>query len=274
MRGLFNSGQDSRHRSWLLFQSALRMRGLFNPPARRSSTPGLPGFNPPCGCVAFSTRDRRGQKGGAYGVSIRLADAWPFQPITIKGTETYPGGFNPPCGCVAFSTRHKQNQWARSWRFQSALRMRGLFNRMSARFTRKSARFQSALRMRGLFNARTTSSSWLTSQVSIRLADAWPFQPCATEDCRCAPECFNPPCGCVAFSTASEMLSSGWESMFQSALRMRGLFNPPTEPAVCSRSIVSIRLADAWPFQQRRGIGVDKKEGRFNPPCGCVAFST
>ena len=63
-----------------MFQSALRMRGLFNPPRaedRRSEQTG--GFNPPCGCVAFSTlREVRCPR-----------DAQ---------------GFNPPCGCVAFST--------------------------------------------------------------------------------------------------------------------------------------------------------------------------
>ena len=61
--------------------------------------------------------------------------------------------------------------------------------------------FQSALRMRGLFNPRRSP------------------------DRRGPGRRFNPPCGCVAFSTISRISASPSLPLFQSALRMRGLFN-------------------------------------------------
>jgi len=56
--------------------------------------------------------------------------------------------------------------------------MRGLFNAhecVSGDTNRRP--FQSALRMRGLFNSRFEASASVQVDVSIRLADAWPFQP-------------------------------------------------------------------------------------------------
>ena len=110
--------------------------------------------------------------------------------------------FNPPCGCVAFSTLEQRGDPLLPDVFQSALRMRGLFNMNEAsRSENIASKFQSALRMRGLFNVARGTLCPATTLVSIRLADAWPFQPRLT----------------AAGITA--------DRVFQSALRMRGLFN-------------------------------------------------
>ena len=65
-------------------------------------------------------------------------------------------------------------------------------------------------------------------EVSIRLADAWPFQLIEANSIAKAKE------------------------PFQSALRMRGLFNRIDRVAGRHAIRVSIRLADAWPFQRER----------------------
>ena len=283
----------------VLFQSALRMRGLFNrvpvhrfPEFRRNVSIRLAdawpfqhvmrrrvggqllGFNPPCGCVAFSTARARACFPG-FCVSIRLADAWPFQRFLLCRPALMHERFNPPCGCVAFSTCaadhfHKVQpvvsirladawpfqQWsnkhawgeqdvsirlADAWpfqhgpavgvdqgkeKFQSALRMRGLFNVWNSSTNQALMGFQSALRMRGLFNFMSITVAIVTVDVSIRLADAWPFQP------------------------ARGYAHRAHARAFQSALRMRGLFN-------------ALHMLGRCPC----GDG-------FNPPCGCVAFST
>ena len=199
----------------------------------------------------FNAAQRPG-RGTHQTVSIRLADAWPFQPRGNPEPEA-PGwaGFNPPCGCVAFSTRIEDRRMSSSavsirladaWPFQPARRSRA---------ARGTGRFQSALRMRGLFNAKAPVLHSGRRSVSIRLADAWPFQ-------------LWPYTQGTIFGII----------MFQSALRMRGLFNDRFGFHVGKRCGVSIRLADAWPFQQ---VDVRRRLARhdgFNPPCGCVAFST
>ena len=185
------------------------------------------GFNPPCGCVAFSTP----------AASISVGWSW--------------RRFNPPCGCVAFSTLKVAREREYLEMFQSALRMRGLFNAgargASAAHER---RFQSALRMRGLFNSPHPRRAERDVLVSIRLADAWPFQRGDGKGPPGGPPPgFNPPCGCVAFSTwARERPAHASRS-----------FNPPCGCVAFSTtggggrsaasSAVSIRLADAWPFQ-------------------------
>ena len=88
---------------WSMFQSALRMRGLFNLKGGRHEVHRFVGFNPPCGCVAFST------------------------DLVCRWFGNCPG-FNPPCGCVAFSTGRREEMSLARVMFQSALRMRGLFN--------------------------------------------------------------------------------------------------------------------------------------------------
>ena len=184
-------------------------------------------------------------------VSIRLADAWPFQPVQ------------------AFVLRVPQRG------FQSALRMRGLFNPWCANLCASTG-----------------------TEVSIRLADAWPFQLGGSSsrshvrsmfqsalrmrglfnraNCDSAPappECFNPPCGCVAFSTGEAS---------RVGMRLRG-FNPPCgcvafstryDRRATTDARVSIRLADAWPFQLPDSNPLVGSLDSFNPPCGCVAFST
>ena len=349
------------------------MRGLFNRFAGFPG-PGKPGrFNPPCGCVAFSTimaekffvvKDR---------VSIRLADAWPFQLGAHEVKHPLPRRFNPPCGCVAFSTSRRARAAARACllfqsalrmrglfneidrahrekiaaMFQSALRMRGLFNRprkkrprprkklfqsalrMRGLFNRQrevaridAMLFQSALRMRGLFNCIDGSGDTIMMRVSIRLADAWPFQPRWPDQSFSPRQSFNPPCGCVAFSTRGQVggtrgsvvsirLADAWPfqhvvvafnpndaSRFQSALRMRGLFNSASASARASNggfqsalrmrglfnycriylTLICIAFQSAL---RMRGLFNPRREGaryraarRFNPPCGCVAFST
>ena len=249
MRGLFNSRYTSGCRGTTRFQSALRMRGLFNP--RRPGWPRarVPCFNPPCGCVAFSTPRRRGrrddvgefqsalrmrglfnsmrgylrctsamvsirladawpfQRGGQDGpepecpVSIRLADAWPFQPRSAHDRELDVFAFQSALRMRGLFNRRPRASQSRSARFQSALRMRGLFNRRPRRCRRRCWRFQSALRMRGLFNEAEMEGAGTGIWVSIRLADAWPFQ--------------------------RRRQRAGKENImrFQSALRMRGLFN-------------------------------------------------
>ena len=227
MRGLFNHESSHGVAVAPAFQSALRMRGLFNT-TMQAMIISRDSFNPPCGCVAFSTRDTCVAVARGASVSIRLADAWPFQ-LGGGGRRRPPptAGFNPPCGCVAFST--------------TAMILIDFWWLL----------FQSALRMRGLFN-----------QVARFVLDLWQ-------------ESFNPPCGCVAFSTPLDRPACVHEPPeFQSALRMRGLFNAVARLDLHDSSCVSIRLADAWPFQRRQppGRGFDLQS--FNPPCGCVAFST
>ena len=211
-------------------------------------------------------------------VSIRLADAWPFQP----GTNGYSpamsrASFNPPCGCVAFSTHlvatMRRERDAVSIRLADAWPFQPLWKPVQAV---RTAWFQSALRMRGLFNlwwfAKATPA---TSRVSIRLADAWPFQ-------RPGRRPAMPPLPPVSIRLAdawpfqpAEGEGAGTGIWFQSALRMRGLFNRLTVGAPWpGQHAVSIRLADAWPFQQRVEGGPNQANGGFNPPCGCVAFST
>ena len=176
--------------------------------------------------MAFSTGDGRVGAGPRrkFQSALRMRGLFNHQsatsggrefPVSIRLADAWP--FQPSSGHAARVA---------SPGFQSALRMRGLFNR--ARPTRGARAvdwFQSALRMRGLFNVVEIPKGTV---VVIG---------------------FNPPCGCVAFSTeqGTELLEGVEE--FQSALRMRGLFNavigherPPIQK-------VSIRLADAWPFQ-------------------------
>ena len=233
------------------FQSALRMRGLFN--GRRWFRPRewSDCFNPPCGCVAFSTPSTLELDGSQ---------------ITFQSALRMRGLFN----------LEQRGDPIRPDVFQSALRMRGLFNfdqRICS--TVRSGAFQSALRMRGLFNPAPAVLGQRAETVSIRLADAWPFQlsesgyampipirrfnpPCGcvafstggTDACQLhLPRCFNPPCGCVAFSTVIVADTGREMPRFQSALRMRGLFNADPAPLAGPHRLVSIRLADAWPFQ-------------------------
>ena len=189
---------------------------------------------------------------GLWFVSIRLADAWPFQLRQETKIALEKRSFNPPCGCVAFSTPGSLRPRSASDRFQSALRMRGLFNsaQASASLSCQVSQFQSALRMRGLFNRQSAGVIFALHRR------------------------FNPPCGCVAFSTSHVAPGSGNVIAFQSALRMRGLFNVGRAPARGARVVVSIRLADAWPFQLRPCARSGRTAPCFNPPCGCVAFST
>mgnify|MGYP000136932466 CR=1 FL=1 len=255
-------------------------------------------------------------------VSIRLADAWPFQPAWASGDTSPPARFNPPCGCVAFSTAAPTRWCTRSKPFQSALRMRGLFNRgdVSLRnLATVSIRLADAWPFQRADGARPDRcahvsirladawpfqrcSSIRTSparRVSIRLADAWPFQlrrlyelvvavvfqsalrmrglfnPAAPHGSRQVPGRFNPPCGCVAFSTVRLVSPAG--------PGVHG-FNPPCGCVAFSTGrsrrrgergdVVSIRLADAWPFQLPQRAAADERQLCFNPPCGCVAFST
>ena len=142
----------ARHPRRLGFQSALRMRGLFNGHRRRPDGRDPGRFNPPCGCVAFST--------GPGGVGI-----------------VWRQGFNPPCGCVAFSTRAPVGhgvararvsiRLADAWPFQLDHALRGLGYFLVSIRLADAWPFQPGRR-------------WLlyaTGMVSIRLADAWPFQP-------------------------------------------------------------------------------------------------
>ena len=175
MRGLFNpDGRINRFRlvkvsirladAWpfqlvgrwaaqedLWFQSALRMRGLFNTWWSRSTRTTHHGFNPPCGCVAFST--------------VRLQA---LAPAMV--------GFNPPCGCVAFSTRSPRPTSPEPCRFQSALRMRGLFNAAELRDVCHEGEVSIRLADAWPFQQERSRQGDRARRVSIRLADAWPFQ--------------------------------------------------------------------------------------------------
>ena len=235
-----------------LWQSALRMRGLFN-------------------------QDRTDEGGGEGVVSIRLADAWPFQLGGVCGGTSRPARFNPPCGCVAFSTLIEELRpspeyavsirLADAWPFQRgviwmiprsvaqvSIRLADAwpFQLLSRNYGHhRSMPFQSALRMRGLFN---------------RFGCMPP---------RRGKPCFNPPCGCVAFSTAQHDGRRSRRSLVSIRLADAWPFQPPSgRSRVVHGRRVSIRLADAWPFQRLQPIVAAGKEVRFNPPCGCVAFST
>ena len=230
------------------------MRGLSNNPQDAERQEVVQSFNPPCGCVAFSTDGQRRAMQQSQHVSIRLADAWPFQLVSTNCTSnarpqfqsalrmrglfnlaamldnTYGGKicFNPPCGCVAFST----------------VGYVGLCIHFLYCFNPPCGCVA--------FSTRAGYSlDHLRLLVSIRLADAWPFQRHRAESGVWWGVGFNPPCGCVAFSTTgpragtaiilavSIRLADAWpfqpsgatstpgvSSSFQSALRMRGLFNP------------------------------------------------
>ena len=134
--------------------------------------------------------------------------------------------------------------------FQSALRMRGLFNVASHMIPAGEGRVSIRLADAWPFQRRRSRQHAAAVAVSIRLADAWPFQREEGRSGGGEPFRFNPPCGCVAFSTR---LLAG---------------QTPKEVAV------SIRLADAWPFQLESPDSRPTPFMRFNPPCGCVAFST
>ena len=84
--------------------------------------------------------------------------------------------------------------------FQSALRMRGLFNDCRRKDSTRN-KFQSALRMRGLFNkvSGNVRNGLSTFQSALRMRGLFNTLPAPGDSMR---------------------------RMFQSALRMRGLFNP------------------------------------------------
>ena len=276
------------------------MRGLFNR-ARLPVLPALPAcFNPPCGCVAFSTVARlvcaqvsaefqsalrmrglfnhcaRFALATTPKVSIRLADAWPFQLELLRqllarygwfqSALRMRGLFNPVSLEVPGNRRQVSIRLADAWPFQLGCGPGrgpgcvGVSIRLADAWPFQPGRchsmrgylrwFQSALRMRGLFNGWQGDSCSRNRCVSIRLADAWPFQLGRTGAWWVCDVSFNPPCGCVAFSTSMSITSSR------------------------HFSIVSIRLADAWPFQPRPPALLVDTHWCFNPPCGCVAFST
>ena len=136
----------------LTFQSALRMRGLFNGECLRASPESLPGFNPPCGCVAFSTRKLDSSKRTCRRVSIRLADAWPFQRVgmrlrapdavvSIRLADAWP--FQPRGDYRRALESLVSIRLADAWPFQL---------QFAASSDSSASGFQSALRMRGLFN--------------------------------------------------------------------------------------------------------------------------
>ena len=201
------------------------MRGLFNL-TRYANRDTIVGFNPPCGCVAFSTRIGGCRRGRS---STR---------------------FNPPCGCVAFSTARNELSPGPCVKFQSALRMRGLFNMQWSGGTITDGTS---------FNPPCGCVAFSTRMGTVSGPTCHSFNP----PCGCVAfstrgslrepgvaRSFNPPCGCVAFSTRPHRLYGGIPPLFQSALRMRGLFNRMVLWLDSDRYDVSIRLADAWPFQR------------------------
>ena len=194
--------------------------------------PYLVRFNPPCGCVAFSTGGAggRGRAGGGFNPPCGCV-AFSTRASGLRPQDHSPC-FNPPCGCVAFST-------TRRW--------------MTRRSTR--AGFNPPCGCVAFSTYGVTADAWDDAVVSIRLADAWPFQlpagrpsgtrctgfqsalrmrglfnAMAVARCHSRRCCFNPPCGCVAFSTRSLVMNDRRSRKFQSALRMRGLFNPTPTP--------------------------------------------
>jgi len=84
--------------------------------------------------------------------------------------------------------------------------------------------FQSALRMRGLFNYVGRTGLGGMAMVSIRLADAWPFQR-----------------GVITPWSAIVVVSIRLADAWPFQRRLHG--------ALEGDAHVSIRLADAWPFQ-------------------------
>ena len=107
--------------------------------------------------------------------------------------------------------------------------------------------------MRGLFNTIATPYRWGQTGVSIRLADAWPFQlqrpgGGSRDDAR-----FNPPCGCVAFSTERPSFVQSVQAWVSIRLADAWPFQQEGEAGKHhAHEQVSIRLADAWPFQLRK----------------------
>ena len=126
----------------------------FQPSPHRASPAPRPGFNPPCGCVAFSTRHAAAAAGGLHRqVSIRLADAWPFQPTATRPMPAHSTTFQSALRMRGlFNARAMRGPTMAVSTFQSALRMRGLFNSQVDAEQQGVHGFQSALRMRGLFN--------------------------------------------------------------------------------------------------------------------------
>ena len=324
MRGLFNQRPVSGTSPAKTFQSALRMRGLFNPPRPGARRLGRGGFNPPCGCVAFSTRTRTHRRRFRSRVSIRLADAWPFQPgsrpgrcrqwswfqsaLRMRGlfnSGRAPGGvpgrcFNPPCGCVAFSTASNSIRRSAHSAFQSALRMRGLFNGVSRETPGRTPSVSIRLADAWPFQRNTGGGVPRQRPVSIRLADAWPFQLCSSPTVRRPPPrfqsalrmrgLFNLPRGVGlrqsggGFQSALRMRGlfnnrcardgCSLDSWFQSALRMRGLFNHGEDAVQILVAVFQSALRMRGLFNGAINRLLLFPHARFNPPCGCVAFST
>ncbi len=180
-------------------------------------------FNPPCGFAAFSTASRE----------------------LLSGLF---GGFNPPCGFAAFSTNIRAGRARAISAFQSALRIRGLFDGRGPCSSATGGGFQSALRIRGLFDG------CLGNVVTVSIG-------------------FNPPCGFAAFSTGQRDAPTVAPMVFQSALRIRGLFDRFWFGMPVSWFVVSIRLADSRPFRLIVCARASTSAS-FNPPCGFAAFST
>jgi len=68
------------------------------------------------------------------------------------------------------------------------------------------------------------------------------------------------------FNQARIFAENNVVEMFQSALRMRGLFNSRSAIARAHASVwVSIRLADAWPFQRR--CSLPRQDATEKPCC-------
>ena len=127
--------------------------------------------------------------------------------------------------------------------------MRGLFNDLFLSGEEEDARVSIRLADAWPFQHGLSGPSVQVLRVSIRLADAWPFQLSMCRWRPLSPLRFNPPCGCVAFSTWIAGKGRLRIGGFQSALRMRGLFNKQLDALDGLARGVSIRLADAWPFQ-------------------------
>ena len=209
------------------FQSALRINGPSNStgwplPAGRCAC-----FNPPCGSMALRT--------------------------TTTACHTMPGtSFNPPCGSMALRTACAAAIAWQAARFQSALRINGPSNWLRPRSCQASADgFNPPCGSMALRTARRDERRVCLIEVSIRLADQWPFERrCGEERGRGGHLGFNPPCGSMALRTVAD----------PSRLRRTTTgFNPPCG----SMALRTQRLAHSPALRTR-----------FNPPCGSMALRT
>ena len=160
------------------------------------------------------------------------------------------GSFNPPCGSMALRTYGLTDDGRQMLKFQSALRINGPSNNVDA----------------GLFEQALSSFNPPCGSMALRTV--------AGRNRRTPDESFNPPCGSMALRTTTRIVNHSDTGLFQSALRINGPSNFDRNGVTSLHALVSIRLADQWPFERPQPARNPDQRECFNPPCGSMALRT